>query len=207
MKVISILNHKGGVGKSTIATNIAAYYANRGEKVLLGDFDVQQSSHNWLSLRPSNAAPIYNWEFVDGVITSPPADTDIIIVDSPAGIRATSLKRLVGMSDKVITPLKASNFDIMSTTTFLEEIIEMINTQEKETNLCVIGNMVDVRTRTAEKLFYFIKQIGLDSPTHIKQAQSYVHLIAHGLSLFDAKSDIFAKEREQWDPLIEWLES
>lgn len=56
MKIISILNHKGGVGKSIIATNLAGYYANKGGNVLLGDFDIQQSSQNWLNFRPENAA-------------------------------------------------------------------------------------------------------------------------------------------------------
>lgn len=208
MKVISILNHKGGVGKSTLATNLAGCYANanKGYKVLLGDFDVQQSSQNWLSLRPESAVKINTWEFEGDRLTEPPHDTTHIIIDSPAGIRANSLRRLVAMSDKVITPLRPSTFDIMSTETFLEEIIGMINEQEKATDLCVVGNMVDIRTKSAEKLSHFVKNLGLDCPVFIRQAQIYVHLAAHGLSIFDSNSALFERDIEQWKPLIDWLE-
>lgn len=204
-KVISILNHKGGVGKSTIATNIAGYFANQGKNVLFGDFDVQQSSYNWLALRPENAIPIHTWEIVEGQLSEPPKNTDYIIIDSPAGIRASSLKRLVSMSDKVITPIKPGVFDIMSTETFLTEIVEMINEQEKDTDLCVIGNMIDPRTKSTEQLFTFIKGLGLECPALIRQAQIYVHLAAHGLTIFDSNSSIFARDTEQWEPLLEWI--
>ena len=94
------------MGKSTIATNIAGYYANQGENVVIGDFDIQQSSRNWLALRPENTAAINSWEIEEGQLVSPPEGTSYIIVDSPAGLRGTSLKKLVSISDKIIIPLK-----------------------------------------------------------------------------------------------------
>ncbi len=205
-KVISILNHKGGVGKSTISTNLAGYFANKGQKVLIGDFDVQQSSHNWLSQRPKNLAPIYAWEIENGQLYTNEKDIETIIVDGPAGIRAGSLKKLVSMSDKVIVPLKPGYFDIMSTESFLEEIVEIINEQEKETDLCLIGNMADIKTKATEQLAKFISSTGLFSPTMIRQAQIYVHLAAHGLTIFDSKSNLFEKALLQWQPLIDWIE-
>lgn len=207
MEVISILNHKGGVGKSTIATNLAGYFANKGGKVLLGDFDIQQSSRNWLALRPSNAVPIDTWEIKDGQLVTPPKGTTHIIIDSPAGIRAESLSQLVSLSDKVITPLRPSAFDIMSTTTFLEEIVEMINNQEKETEICVVGNMVDFRTKAADNLAKFVTNLGIECPMFIPQSQIYVLFAAHGLSLFDSKSAVFQPEIEKWKPLLEWIEN
>ncbi|NCQ52257.1 ParA family protein [archaeon] len=204
-KVFSILNHKGGVGKSTLSTNLAGYFANKGSKVMVGDFDVQQSTQNWLSHRPSYLAPIVAWEINNGQLSTKNVDIDYIIVDSPAGIRATSLKKLVSMSDKVIVPLRPGFFDILSTQSFLEEIVEIINEQEKETDICLVGNMVDLQTRASEQLQKFIQSTGLSSPTMIRQAQIYVHLAAHGLTLFDSKSNIFENEIKQWEPLIDWL--
>lgn len=206
MKVVSILNHKGGVGKSTIATNLAGYFANQGHNVMIGDFDVQQSSKNWLEIRPENCAPISTWEIENGQLLTPPVGTTHIVVDSPAGIRAASLKKLVSLSDKIIVPLKPGIFDMMSTQSFLEEIIEIINEQEKESDICVIGSMVDNRTKASEQLQKFVVNLKLDSPTIIRQAQIYVHLAAHGLTLFDAKNSVFEKDIEQWLPLIEWIE-
>ena len=64
MPVIVVANPKGGVGKTTLATNLAGYFASRGEKVMLGDVDRQQSSRTWLSLRPIGL-PIINREEMD----------------------------------------------------------------------------------------------------------------------------------------------
>lgn len=205
-KVISILNHKGGVGKSTISTNLAGYFANQGKKVLIGDFDVQQSSYNWLEHRPEALPKIYAWQINNGSISTDEKDIDIVIIDSPAGIRAGSLQKLVAMSDKVIVPLKPGYFDILSTEFFLEEIVEIINEQPKDTDLCIIGNMVDVNTKAAEQLSKFIKSTGLCNPTMIRQAQIYVNLAAHGLTIFDSKTNIFEREMEQWLPLINWAQ-
>ena len=52
MPVIVVANPKGGVGKSTLSTNLAGYFASRGHAVMLGDVDRQQSALTWLSLRP-----------------------------------------------------------------------------------------------------------------------------------------------------------
>ncbi len=205
-RVISILNHKGGVGKSTISTNLAGYFANQGKKVLIGDFDVQQSSYNWLEHRPEVLPKIFAWQINNGAIKTEEKDIDIVIIDSPAGIRAGSLQKLVSMSDKVIVPLKPGYFDILSTESFLEEIVEIINAQSKETDLCIIGNMVDFNTKAAEQLSKFISSTGLFSPTMIRQAQIYVHLAAHGLTIFDSKTNIFEREIAQWVPLINWAQ-
>lgn len=203
--VISILNHKGGVGKSTISTNLAGYFANTGNKVMLGDFDVQQSSHNWLINRPNSVGKIDNWEINEGKLIAPPGDIDYLIVDSPAGIRAGALNKLVSISNKVIVPLRPGFFDMLSTRSFLEEVIEMINDQTKPIDLCIVGNMVDKNTKASEQLEKFINSTGINNPANIPHSQIYVHLAAHGLTVFDSKSDLFKRELKIWEPLIEWV--
>lgn len=202
--VISILNHKGGVGKSTLSTNLAGYFANTGNKVMLGDFDVQQSTHNWLMNRPKSVGQIESWEINEGKLTAPPNDIDYLIIDSPAGIRAGALNKLVSISDKVIVPLRPGFFDMLSTRSFLEEVIEMINDQNKVIDLCIVGNMVDPNTKASEQLEKFIQSTGIYNPANISQSQIYVHLAAHGLTVFDSKSDLFKREVNMWKPLIEW---
>lgn len=207
-KVFSIFNHKGGVGKSTISTNLAGYLSNQGYKVLFGDFDVQQSSHNWLVRRSPHAAKIHEWEIKNGKLSTPEDDVDFILIDSPAGVSNDFLVKLVGLSDKVIVPLKPSLFDILSTESFLEEIVDIINSQNKETDLCLIGNMVEHGTTATNELEKFMKDSGLSVPTMIRQSQIYIQLAAHSLTLFDGKSDkneFFKEEKKEWEPLIDWL--
>lgn len=212
MKVISLLNHKGGVGKSTFATNICAYYANKGKKVLLGDFDVQQSSYNWTMLRPATVPKIEIMEFADnGSPKKPNMEIDYVIIDSPAGVRSESLKRLVYMSDKIITPVKPSSFDILSTGTFLQEISSIIEDvsdfHDKKVDLCLVGNMIEGRTQASENLHKFIEQTGIFNPFSLRQSQVYVNLTAYGLSMFDSNNPIFDADKKAWEPLFDWIES
>ncbi len=53
MKHILIANSKGGSGKTTLATNLAGYFASLGKRVMLNDLDRQQSSAQWLARRPA----------------------------------------------------------------------------------------------------------------------------------------------------------
>jgi chromosome partitioning protein len=71
MPVIAVVNPKGGVGKTTLATNIAGWLASRGKAVMLGDVDRQASARAWLSLRPAAVPPIRHWD-IDGSIARPP---------------------------------------------------------------------------------------------------------------------------------------
>ena len=57
-----IANPKGGCGKTTLATNLAGYFARQGHRVMLGDIDRQQSSREWLKLRPQGLPPIRSWD-------------------------------------------------------------------------------------------------------------------------------------------------
>ncbi len=207
MKTIAVVNHKGGVGKSTVVTTLASCFANKDKKVLLGDFDIQQSSANWLTTRPEDLKKVHSWEFDGKGMPTPDADTDYLIIDTHAGLRSNDLAKIVAMSDKVIVPVRPGSFDIMSTETFLEEIVDMINAQSRATDICVIGNMVDARTKSSQQLLAFTSGTGLDNPTNIRQTQLYIHLAAHGMSVFDSASDLVAKDKEMWEPLIKWVEA
>jgi chromosome partitioning protein len=75
MPVIVVANPKGGVGKSTLSSNIAGYYARQGHSVMLGDVDRQQSSRLWLKLRPANMPQIQSWDITEDHIARPPKGT------------------------------------------------------------------------------------------------------------------------------------
>lgn len=209
MKVYAVLNHKGGVGKSTIATHIAAHYANKKKKVLLGDFDVQRSSFNWLRLRPNSVATINYWEINNGKLAIPPEDTDVVVIDAPAGCRGQDLKNLLLLTDKIIIPLQPGIFDILSTKGFLNDLAEIISEEDlvDDIDICIIGNAIIPKTDSTNELLKYIRSTGLDNPCNIRQEQIYKHLTANGLTLFDAKNSAFAKEKRVWKPLISWLDS
>jgi hypothetical protein len=108
MPVIVVANPKGGVGKSTISTHIAGYFASRGHAVMLGDVDVQQSSKLWLQLRPLQARPIQSWDIDADNIAKPPKGVTHVVLDTPAGLHGKRLREVIKRADRIVVPLQAS---------------------------------------------------------------------------------------------------
>lgn len=202
MPVIVIANPKGGVGKSTIATNLAGYFAKQGHKVMLGDADMQQSSRAWLALRPGSLPSIAAWEINNGHVARPPKGTTHIVLDTPAGLGGTRLDEVLRIADKVIVPLQASMFDILATQAFLEGVKSRHGTR----NVGVLGMRVNVRTRAADQLAHYVSSLGLPVLGYLRETQNYVQLAAHGATLWDVALSRVEKDIEQWGELVKWAQ-
>ena len=112
MPVIVVANPKGGVGKSTLATNVAGALAREGHAVMLGDIDRQQSSRQWLAMRPAHLPPIRGWEEVShNDIVRPPKGTTHVVLDTPAGLHGKRLDAVLRIAQKILIPLQPSLFD------------------------------------------------------------------------------------------------
>jgi chromosome partitioning protein len=205
MPVIAVVNPKGGVGKTTLATNIAGYYAAGKTPVMLGDIDRQASAKAWLDLRPDAAATIRNWE-INGAVARPPKGVTHVVLDTPAQIDTKRLREVVRIADRVVVPLQPSMFDILATGRFLEALRgEYRNGRRFEDCVAVVGMRVDPRTHAAEQLGRFVSQLGLPVAGYLRDTQNYVHLAAHGLSLFDVPVRRVEQDRETWKSLLGWL--
>ena len=205
MPVIVVANPKGGVGKSTLATHIAGYFASRGHAVILGDADRQQSSRLWLGLRPPGARPIGTWEISSDLIAKPPKGTTHVVLDTPAGLHGWRFNDIMKLADKVIVPLQPSVFDIFATRPFLDELAKSRKLADK-TQVGLVGMRVDARTIAAEKLHAFVDALGLPVLGYLRDTQNYVHLAAQGLTLFDVAPGRVAKDLEQWQAICRWLD-
>lgn len=204
MPIVVVANPKGGVGKSTLSTHVAGYYASQGHAVMLGDIDRQQSSALWLRLRPPQARPIRTWDISHDLIARPPRDTTHVVLDTPAGLHGWRFKDVLKMADKVLVPLQPSIFDIYATRAFLDELLESRRAEHLQIGL--VGMRVDPRTIAAEQLQTFISGLGLPVLTHLRDTQNYIHLAARGLTLFDVAPGRVAKDLEQWQPVCQWLD-
>jgi chromosome partitioning protein len=205
MPVVVVANPKGGVGKSTVATNIAGYFASRGHPVMLGDADRQQSSRLWLGLRPAGARPITSWDIGEGQVAKPPKGTTHVVLDTPAGLHGKALRELLRPATKVIVPLAPSVFDIFATRSFLDELAE----QRKASGLqvAIVGTRVDSRTIAADQLHTFVKGLGLPVLGELRPTQNYVHLAARGLTVFDVAPGRVERDLLQWAPICRWLDT
>ncbi len=172
---------------------------------MLGDLDRQQSAVAWLAIRPSDAPRIESWDRDDKRVARPPAGVTHVVLDSPAGLRGGDLKDVLKLSDRVIVPLQPSIFDIFATETFLAKLADR-GALGNSGKVGVLGMRVDERTRAAEQLHRFVEGLGLPVIGYIRDTQNYVHLAAQGLTLWDVASSRVAKDRDQWDPLLAWLE-
>lgn len=200
MPVIVIANPKGGVGKSTIATNLAGCLARRGHKVMLGDADIQQSSRSWLSLRPGSLPPILPWE-IDGQVARPPKGTTHVVLDTPAGLDGERLEQVLHIADKVIVPLQASMFDILATQAFLQRL----PAKRRHDKTAVVGMRVNARTKAAEQLAHYMGQLGLPVLGYLRDTQNYVQLAAAGATLWDVAPSKVDKDIAQWQAVLEWV--
>lgn len=205
MPVVVVANPKGGVGKSTLATHVAGYFASRGHAVMLGDADRQQSSRLWLGLRPAGARAIHTWDIHADLIARPPKGTTHVVVDTPAGLHGWRFKDVMKMADKVIVPVQPSVFDIFATRAFLDELAA--NKHAEKSRIALVGMRVDARTIAAEKLHAFVDSLDLPVLSYLRDTQNYVHLAAHGLTLFDVSPGRFEKDLAQWQPICDWLDA
>jgi chromosome partitioning protein len=206
MPVVAVVNPKGGVGKTTLATNLAGYFAANRHATMLGDFDRQQSARHWLGLRPAGVAPIRTWE-TRGEIQRPPKGVTHVVLDTPAQIAGKRVADVVRVADRIIVPLQPSMFDVLATQQFLDELRVVFRGGKRrfEDTVAVVGMRLDPRTKAAEQLGRFVQQLGIPVAGYLRDTQNYVHLAAHGLSVFDVPSSRVDKDRETWDPLLRWV--
>lgn len=205
MPIVLIANPKGGVGKSTAATNLAGYFARRGYATMLGDLDRQQSALAWLRIRPPSLPRIASWDRSDEKIARPPKGVTHVVLDSPAGIHGHTLKDALRVADRLVIPLQPSLFDIYATQAFLGRLAER-GLMKEGGRVGVLGMRVDARTRAAEQLQRFVEDLGLPVLGFLRDTQNYVQLAAHGLTLWDVAPSRVAKDVEQWQSLLEWVE-
>ena len=204
MPVVVVANPKGGVGKSTLSTNVAGYFASQGHAVMLGDADPQQSSRLWLGLRPPTARPIATWEVNAERIAKPPKGTTHVVLDTPAGLSGEHLDQVLKHASKVIVPLQPSVFDIFATRAFLDRLAQ--HRMAGRLRVGVVGMRVDGRTIAADKLREFVLALGLPVLGHVRDTQNYIHLAARGLTLFDVAPGRVEKDLAQWQSICRWLD-
>ena len=203
MPVIVVANPKGGVGKTTLSTNLAGYLASRGRAVMLGDVDRQQSSRTWLGLRAHGLPRIAAWEVTQGDVVRPPKGTTHIVLDTPAGLHGKRLDEVMKLADKVLIPLQPSIFDIHATHQFINDLLA--HRRSSKVQMAVVGMRTREGTISTDQLRTFLKGVDVPLLGFLRDTQNYIHLAAHGLTLWDVASTRFQGDREQWEPIITWV--
>ena len=204
MKAILVANPKGGSGKTTLATNLAGSFAVKDQKVFLWDLDRQKSSRNWLATRPADRPAIHSLEANAGNGPAIARGSSLLILDSAAGLHGKNLEHALKIAHKIIVPVQPSVFDMAATSTFLELLLAQKGKQKA--SIGIVGMRVNPRTRAAVTLEAFLAQFELPVLTYLRETQIYVNAAFNGLSLFDLPEYLSARDLEQWQPILDWID-
>lgn len=215
MQRILVLNSKGGCGKTTMATNLASYFAAQDLPTALLDFDPQGSSIRWLNLRPQSKPSIYGVHVASrknnmGVTRSfqmrVPPETEFMIIDAPAGVTGNELRDLIGYVDTIIVPVLPSAIDIHAVTRFIEELLLFGKVRQKGLNVAVVANRAKKNTLTYRSLERFLKSLKLPFVTTFRDTQNYVHASERGIGIHEMWDRRTDSDKAQWRPLVRWLD-
>lgn len=207
MRHIMVLNAKGGCGKSTIATNLASYYATQEKKVALADYDPQRSSLDWLAKRPEDRPRIEGVEGYKSGLRNVPRSAEVVIIDAPARVHGAELTDMVRHAETIIVPVLPSSIDIQAASKFLEDLADVGRVERKEVKIAVVGNRVRDNTLIAGELDEYLDGLKTPYVAKFREAQNYIRAYTRGLGVFELPEYLAWPDWEQWEPLLEWLGS
>lgn len=205
MPVIAVVNPKGGVGKSTISTHIAGYFASKGAAVMLGDVDKQQSSLWWLKQRPSDVPPIVPWDIEEGDKLKVPKGITHVVLDTPAGLEGKALKEVLKLAHKVVIPLQPSAFDMQAMRDFMLRLQDYKKLSKLDVGL--VAMRVKENTHSLQYLQQFCTHMPFPLIGVLRDTQNYVHAALQGLTLFDLPASRVQRDMAQWQPICTWLDA
>jgi chromosome partitioning protein len=215
MLTILVINSKGGSGKTTLTTNLASYYASKKARTAIMDYDPQGSSIQWLRVRPDDAEKIHGANAAPAKGAAPlrsmhawvPADTEVLVIDAPAGVKGLLLQELVRKSNFIVIPVAPSPIDIHATADFIKELFLSGGARTSKAKIAVVAN----RVRSASSPVYgslerFLNSLKLPFLTSIRDSENYIHAVEKGLGVFEMDETATAEERRELMPILKWLD-
>lgn len=200
-KHILVINSKGGVGKSTLSSNLASYFSFKGRTALC-DFDRQMSGVRWLERRDASRRRIDSltgWEYRGT------GDYDWIIMDPPAAVARKDLVSLIARSDMVIIPVLPSPIDIYAAADFIRDLIVYGKIRTTQKPLAIVANRVRTNTVIYDQLKQFLQSLKLPFVATLRDSQNYIHASTHGVGIFEMDPMVVARDVEQWQPMLNWI--
>ncbi|MGH8427638.1 MAG: AAA family ATPase [Gammaproteobacteria bacterium] len=207
MRTILVANAKGGCGKTTIATNLAAHYANEGLEVVLADFDPQRGSLDWLAARPPDRPPIIGLDAAGEGLRHVPRTTGVLVIDAPARLHGAELSEFLHRAETVIVPILPSPVDINAAGRFLDELANSAPVARGEVRVGLLANRVNEHTRIAAALEGWLGQRSERLLGALRETQNYVRAAAWGLGIFELPAYVAWRDWAQWEPVLAWLQS
>ena len=212
MQRIVVLNPKGGSGKTTIATNLAACYAANGERPALMDLDPQASSVRWLRKRPHEAPSIHGIAAFERSATVTrswqtriPAECGVVVIDTPAAIDPLALPDLTRGADAVLVPVMPSEIDIHATAKCIADLLLVAKIRRSQRRIAILANRVRNNTRVSQSLMRFLKSLDIPLIATLRDTQSYVRSAEIGLGIYEMPRWQVQQDLKHWQEVVSWL--
>jgi chromosome partitioning protein len=212
MQRILILNPKGGSGKTTVATNLAAYFAAMGDHPLLSDSDPQGSSTRWLKKRRPEQRPIHgvaaferNARMTRAWQLRIPADAAHVVVDTPAAVPAQDLPDVTKSADAILIPVLPSDIDIHTFSKCISDLLLVAKIRRDENRIGVVANRVKRNTRIYQSLMRFLDALRIPVVATLRDSQNYIRAAEQGMGLHEMKQSAVEQDLADWEGLIAWL--
>lgn len=207
MHSVLVASSKGGCGKSTIATQLAAWAAVSGRRAVLVDLDPQASSLHWCERRgQTDAPPVLSLHGEDGRWQRRvPEDTDWLVFDAPAGSQPVTLKSVIERVDALLVPVLPSAFDLEATAGFLDALSGHRRMVDGSLQVGLVANRLRMTTQASQRALAQLREWPWPLRAELRDSQSYVLLAALGKSLFDYDNEGVRAQAEPWQPLLRWL--
>jgi len=212
MNTTLVINRKGGAGKTTVATNLASYFASHNVATAIMDYDPQGSSLNWLKLRPSHLAKIHGsnaapqrFGTLRGFAMYLPPETRQLIIDAPAGVTGVPLQEMVRRANSILIPVTPSTIDCHATADFIRDLLLTGIIRGRNIRMAVVANRVRRSMPVYQPLERFLHALNLNLVGRLLDSDAFVKAAEAGLGIFEMEDGASVAERKQFAPIAEWV--
>jgi chromosome partitioning protein len=212
MNTTLVINRKGGAGKTTVATNLASYFASINVATTIMDYDPQGSGLNWLKSRPSHLAKIHGangaperFGTMRGVAMYVPPETRQLIIDAPAGATGVPLQQMLRRANSILIPVTPSSIDVHATAHFIRDLLLSGIIRACNIRMAVVANRVRRSMPVYAPLERFLNALNLNLVGRLLDSDAFVRAAEAGVGIFEMDAGLASAECQQFAPIADWV--